>query len=76
MTERKYKTTTEAALRAALSQGLSIAEAAQFLGTSPRMTYHTCSVLGIKSGSKGGRGKRTIKPCANNPFRLLPMPTV
>lgn len=67
---RIYSTTTEADLRAALAQGLTIKEAAQLLGTSPKMTYHACSVLGLKSGHKGGGVSQALRVAANNPFAL------
>lgn len=67
---RIYKTTTEAELRAALAQGLTIREAAELLGTSPRMTYHACSVLGLRSGHKGGGVRQQLRVPASNPFAL------
>ena len=68
--QRIYNTTTEAELRAALAQGLTIREAAQLLGTSPRMTYHCCSVLGLRSGHKGGGVSQALRVAANKPFAI------
>lgn len=68
--QRIYNTTTEAELRAALAQGLTIKEAAQLLGTSPKMTYHACSVLGLRSGRHAGPPSRQLRVAANNPFAL------
>jgi hypothetical protein len=70
MPTRIYNTTTEADLRAALAQGLTIREAAELLGTSPRMTYHCCSVLGLRSGHRGGGVREQLRVPANNPFAL------
>lgn len=70
--QRIYNTTTEADLRAALAQGLTIREAAELLGTSPRMTYHACSVLGLRSGHKGGGVRQQLRVPANNPFAMPP----
>lgn len=67
---RIYKTTTEADLRAALAQGLTIKEAAELLGTSPKMTYHACSVLGLRSGRHAGPPSSQLRVAANNPFAL------
>jgi len=67
---RIYNTTTEADLRAALAQGLTIKEAAELLGTSPKMTYHACSVLGLRSGRHAGPPSSQLRVAANNPFAL------
>ena len=67
---RIYNTTTEADLRAALAQGLTIKEAAGLLGTSPKMTYHACSVLGLRSGRHAGPPSSQLRVAANNPFAL------
>lgn len=67
---RIYNTTTEAELRAALAQGLTIKEAAELLGTSPKMTYHACSVLGLRSGRHAGPPSSQLRVAANNPFAL------
>lgn len=67
---RIYNTTTEADLRAALAQGLTIKEAAALLGTSPKMTYHACSVLGLRSGRHAGPPSSQLRVAANNPFAL------
>ncbi len=49
MTERKYKTTTEAEIRALVDQGLTIVVVAQRLGVCLSLLRAAISVLGIKS---------------------------
>lgn len=54
MPQRKYKTTTEAALRAAVREHKSLAKAALAVGMNPASVYAVCAALGIKSAGKRG----------------------